>query len=145
MGNLVHNIGALVVAAASIMPQSSGAAVINGNAIDRVAHNRALSCVLHQIAGAISGAPTGASIVTKLQHSPDGTTWTDFTLIDGVTVATTAALTAANTENSLSINLGSAARYIRPVTTITFTGGTSPAALVAVDLVLGGEDHLAAV
>lgn len=145
MGHLVHNIGALVVAAACLMPQSSPAAAVNGNAIDRLAHNRPLSCVLHQVAGAVSGAPTGISIVSKLQHSPDGVTWADYTLIDGVTVYTTAALVAANSENSLNINLGSAARYIRTVTTLAFTGGTTPAALLAVDLVLGGEDHLVAV
>jgi hypothetical protein len=59
-------------------------------------------------------------------------------------VAQTPALTAANTDNALPVDLSSAFRYIRSVTTVAFTGGSGPAALVAADVILGGEPKLAA-
>ena len=133
-----RNIGAFIAAVTSVLPQSANAAV-NGVTIDRVAHKLPLSCVLHTVVGALSGAPTTTSVVSKLQHSPDGSTWTDYIQPGETSVASTAAVTAANTEASKAIELSSAYRYIRSVTTPTFTGGTSPAALLAADIVLGGE------
>jgi hypothetical protein len=140
---LQRNIGALVALVTSVRPQSSGAATINGVAIDRFAHNLSGSCVLEQTVGAISGAPTTSSVVTKLQHSPDGTTWSDFQI--GGATQQTAAATAQNTEQSVAIELTDANRFVRAVTTVAFTGGTSPAALVAALLVLAGQDRLPAV
>jgi hypothetical protein len=136
-----HNIGAFVAVQTGVLPQAATAAV-NGASIDRAAHNMALSCVLHQVLGAATGAPTGVSVVTKLQHSPDNATWADYTPPGASSVAVTPALTAVSTENSLAIDLASANRYIRPVTTPTLTGGTSPTILVAADVVLGGEQLL---
>lgn len=142
--NYVRNIGSLIVPVTSVLPQSSSGSTINGSAIDRAAHNMACSCVLHQVAGAVSGSPTTTSVISKVQHAPDDSTWADYKP-DGVNVATTAALTAQDTENDLAVDLTAAYRYIRVVTTVAFTGGTSPAALVAADVILGGERELAAV
>lgn len=139
-----RNIGALLSIVTSVEPQSSVAATINGAGIDRQAHSMAGCCVLHQAAGALGGTPTTTSVITKLQDSADNSTFADY-LPDGVNVATTTALTAANTENGLSVDLTLARRYIRAVTTIAFTGGTSPTALVAGTVVLSGENTLAAV
>jgi hypothetical protein len=139
-----HNIGALLATVTSVEPQSSAAATINGAAIDRQAHSMPLSCVLHTAVGALGGTPTTASVQSTLQHSPDNSTWTNF-LYDGVNTAQAPALTAANTENSLSVDLWLANRYIRVVTVVGFTGGTSPTALVNADVILGGEQTLAAV
>jgi len=146
MGDIVtqRNIGALLATVTSVEPQSSAAATVNGGSIDRQAHSLAGCCVLHQAAGAVGGAPSTTSVVTKLQHSSDNSTWADYKP-DGVNVATNAALTAANTENSLSVDLTAANRYIRAVTTVSFTGGTSPTALVVADVILSGENTLAAV
>jgi len=139
-----RNIGALLAIVTSVEPQSASAGTINGGSIDRQLHSMAGSCVLHQAAGAVSGAPSTTSVVTKLQHSPDNSTWADYKP-DGVNTAQTAALTAQNTEDSLAVDLTAANRYLRAVTTVTFTGGASPAALVASDVVLGGENTIAAV
>lgn len=135
---LQRNVGAFIAVVTSVLSQSANAAV-NGASIDRQAHNMPLSCVLHNGVGAASGSPTGISVVSKLQHSPDNSTWTDYTPPGSSSVATTAALTAASTENSLAIELSSANRYIRAVTTPTLTGGTSPAIQLFTDIVLGGE------
>ena len=81
---------------------------------------------------------------TKLQDSPDNSTWSDLPDLD-TTVQETAALTAANSENTAAIDLTGANRFIRPVTIVAFTGGTSPAIEVAAGVILGGERELAAV
>jgi hypothetical protein len=138
-----RNIGALVALVTSIPPENSSGGTINGNAIDRTLHGLANSCVLHQMVGAVSGAPTALAVQTALQHSPDGATWSPFQ-ING-TAQQTAVLAAANSDNSAAIDLTTAYRFIRPEMTVTFTGGTTPSALVASDLVLGGERVLAAV
>ena len=145
MSDLVtqRNIGSLVVPVTGVFPQNAAAGTINGASIDRTLHNMAGSCVLHQVVGAETGAPTAASVQTKLQHSPDNSTWSDFQI--NSTVQETAALTAANSENTAAIDLTGANRFIRPVTIVAFTGGTSPEIQVASGIVLGGERVLAAV
>ena len=98
-----RNIGALIALVPAIPPESSSGGTINGTALDRFAHGLPNSCVLHQMVGAISGAPTATSVQTKLQHSQDDVTWSDFQ-INGTTQAT-AALAVANTDGSLGIDL----------------------------------------
>jgi hypothetical protein len=139
-----RNIGALIVLATSVQPQSASAGAVNGGSIDRFAHSVPGSCVLHSIVGAVSGAPSATSVITKLQHAPDNSTWTDYKP-DGVNVATIPAITAATTEASLNVDLTLAARYIRAVSTVSFSLGTTPAALIAADVALGGEPLSAAV
>ena len=139
-----HNIGAYVAVATSVEPQAAAAGTINGAAIDRAARTNPLSCVMHTIAGADTGAPTTLSVQSQLQHSPDNSTWTNYTDPSTGNAAQAAALTAVNTENSLAIDLGNAYRYIRVQTVVAFTGGTSPTAEIAADLVLAGEDTLPA-
>jgi len=111
----VHNVGSYVVPVTSVFPESASAGTINGASIDRALHNMPQSCVLHQVVGAESGAPTTTSVQTKLQDSPDNSTWNDYKA-GTTTVQETAALTAANSENSAAIDLGAANRYIRAVT-----------------------------
>ena len=145
MSDLVtlRNIGSLVVPVTSVFPESAAAGTINGASIDRTLHNLAGSCVLHQIVGADSGAPTTLNVQTTLQHSPDNSTWSNYQIAS--TTQQTAALTAVSSENTAAIDLTGAARFIRAVTVVAFTGGTSPAVLVAADIILGGERELAAV
>ncbi len=141
--NYIHNIGALVDVVTSVPPQSAAAGTIAGTSIDRALHGMSASCVLHQVVGADSGAPTTLSVQTTLQHAPDNATWTNYEP-NGVLVAQTAPLTAVSTENAVAIDLTAAYRYIRASTVVAFTGGTSPAIEVAADLVLGGERELPA-
>lgn len=134
-----RNIGGHVSTVTPVPPQSSGAATIDGSSIDRFTHSMALSCVLHTVLGAVSGSPSAVSVQSTLQHSPDNSTWANYPN------AQAPALTAASTENSLNVDLTPAQRYIRVVTVVGFTGGSSPAALLAADLIVAGEDRLAAV
>jgi hypothetical protein len=53
-------------------------------------------------------------------------------------------LTADNTEAEKNVELTGARRYIRAVTTVTFTGGASPTIPVAATLTLAGRDLLPA-
>ncbi len=146
MGDIVtqRNIGALLSPVTSVFPESSVAATVNGSSADRQAHSMAGSCSLHQVVGALGGAPTTTSVITKLQDSADNSTFADYKP-DGVNVATTAALTAATTENGVNVDLTAARRYIRAVTTVAFTGGTSPTALIHASVILGGEATVPAV
>lgn len=137
------NIAALVHVEGSVVPQSSGAATIDGASIDRFAHGDTASAVLYTSVGAVSGSPTTTSVVSKVQDSADDSAWADYEP-DGANVATSPAITAASTDDNTAVNLSGARRYVRVVTTVAFTGGTSPAALVAAALVLSGEDRLAA-
>lgn len=139
-----HNIGAFVAVATSVEPQAASAGTINGASIDRAARTNPLSCVMHTIVGADAGSPSAVSVQSQLQHSPDNSTWTNYTDPSTNLSAQAAALSAINTENSLAVDLGNAYRYIRVQTVVSFTGGTSPTALIAADLVLGGEDTLPA-
>jgi hypothetical protein len=134
---LQHNIGGLIVVVTSIAAQSASAGTINGNSVDRFLHNMPGSAVLHSGLGAISGAPSASSVTTKLQHSSDNSTWTDFKP-DGANVALLAPLTAANTEGSLNVDLSLANRYIRAVSTVAFTGGTTPSLLTVAEIVMAG-------
>lgn len=141
---LQHNIGAYVVDVTSVAPQASAAATINGTTIDRYSHSMPLSCILHTATGAETGAPSGVSVQSTLQHSPDNSTWANF-LYDGTNTAQGAAITAVNTDQNYPIDLALANRYLRVVTVISFTGGTSPTVGVYAELSLGGEQTLAAV
>lgn len=135
------NIGEMIAAVTSVLPQSSTGGTISGSAVDRYAHGVALSCLVHHVAGAITGSPSAASVVTTIEDSADGSTgWGTVPNSTGPTN-----LTAQNTEASSSVNLSSAKRYVRTKTVVTLTGGSSPAALVAADIILGGAAELPAV
>jgi hypothetical protein len=73
----VHNVGSYIVPVTSVFPESASAGTINGASIDRALHNMPQSCVLHQVVGAESGAPTTTSVQTTLEHSPDNATWSN--------------------------------------------------------------------
>ena len=110
-----RNIGSYVVPVTSVFPESATAGTINGSSIDRTLHNMPNSCVLHQVVGAETGAPSATSVQTKLQDSPDNSTFTDYKAGTS-TVQETAVLTAASSENTAAIDLTGANRYIRAVT-----------------------------
>jgi hypothetical protein len=139
-----RNIGSLLSPIFSVRPQSPAAGVVNGVSIDRQLHSMAGCCAVHSGIGAITGAPTTASVITKLQDSADNVTFADY-LPDGANVAVLPALTAANAEGNLAVDLTLARRFIRAVSTVAFTGGTTPTAFTVTGIILSGENTLAAV
>lgn len=133
-----RNIGALIVVSTCIEPQDVSAGVTSGGSIDRGAHSMPESCVLHQDVGAVSGAPSAIAIYGALQHSPDNSTWSAYTDPDTGSAVVTPTITTSNTGASVNVDLTNAYRYIRPVTSAAFTGGTSPEAYVDGVVVIGG-------
>lgn len=146
MGDTVtqKNIGGMVVSLQSVDPIASAAATINGTTIDRMAHSMPLSCLLHTQTGAETGAPTSVTVTSTLQDSADNTNWANY-LPDGVNPATAPAVAAISADGNFSIDLTLARRFLRIVTVIAFVGGTAPTIAVAAELVLGGEQTLAAI
>jgi hypothetical protein len=146
MGDTVtqKNIGGMVVSLQSVDPVASAAATINGTTIDRQAHSMPLSALMHTQTGAETGAPTSVTVQSTLQDSADGTNWANY-LPDGVNPAQGAAITAISADQNFSVDLTLARRFLRIVTVIAFVGGTTPTIGVAAELVLGGEQTLAAV
>src|SRR5215471_5427819 len=106
--NSVRSIKDEVSIATSVLPQSSGAATINGQSVDRYTFGDPQSAVIHHAAGAVSGAPSTTSVTTVLQDSADNAT---FANIAGA--PSPAALTAQNTESNVGVDLSSARRYLR--------------------------------
>lgn len=126
----MKNVGSLIKVVTSHAPKTSAGETINGSAVDR---QDFLSCVLAARAGAATGTPTSFTFNAKLQDSADGSTgWAD------ITGGAVAAISADNGEKHVNVNLSSAKRYLRVVSVIAFTGGTSPALPVQTDVVLGG-------
>lgn len=131
-----RDIGSYISPQIGNVPVASVAATLTGAAIDRQDY---LSCVLTAVAGAATGSPTALTLDAKLQDSADGSTgWADIT---GAAITTIA---AASTLGRVDVNLHGAARYIRVVSTVAFTGGTSPTLGVATVVDLGGAVSLPA-
>ena len=125
-----RNIGAFIKSIIGIDPANASAGTTNGAAIDRDGYN---SCVLHGACGAATGSPTAQTVDQKLQDSADGSTgWAD------LTGAAITQLAADDAEAEVDVDLSSAKQFIRVVSVVAFTAGTSPAIPVASTVVLGG-------
>jgi hypothetical protein len=130
-----RDIAELVSVRQDVAPQSfSGSAAVSGSDIDRRALNDPQSCVMHLGAGAVTGTPTSFSLTPKLQHADDSAgsagTYADY--------QTGSAVTTSGGETSTAIDLSGAKEWVRMVVTPSFSGGTSPTAMAAGDLVFGG-------
>ncbi len=126
------NAGDYVKLQKAIDPEDSAAATITGAAIDRTGFN---SCVLHTAAGAATGAPSAQTVDSKIQDSAtSGGTFVDLT---GAAITT---ITADDSDAEKDVDLSGAKAFIRVVTVVGFTGGTTPAIPVASTLALGGSE-----
>jgi hypothetical protein len=127
-----------VLAVASLRPQSdSGGSAVNGLSVDTKGYN---SGVLRASINAASGSPTTASTVVKLQESADGSTnWADANDNTGNVISAT--VNPKTTAQDVVLRIEglnqNRKRYLRIVETTTFTGGTTPAVVVAADILLG--------
>ena len=130
-----YKLGENVKLAATITPDAVAAGSKNGTIIDRYGY---FDGVVHLTAGAATGSPTAQGVALKMQtgQAADGSDMAD---VPGDTIA---ALTANNAEAELNIDLNSYGRYMRVVTTTTFTGGTSPTIPVAVTVALGNSINI---
>ena len=132
----VHNMGAYIKAVKGHSPKNASSETINGAAIERTDFK---SCKLHAACGAASGSPTAQAVDSKLQQSVTGSgAWTD------ITGAAVTQMIADDGEEFVDVDLGGVENYIRVVTVILLTAGTTPAIAVAAEVTLGGAMELPA-
>lgn len=129
---ILSDIGALIGVRFQALPQAAEDGDIEGDAIDRL---QIESCVIAHACGEATGTPDSYTVDTKLQHS-DTDVAEDF--VDADLAADQ--LVGDSTSAYLDVNLGPLKRYIRLVSTVAFTGGTSPAVPVVAVVILGGSE-----
>lgn len=116
-----------------VVISSSGAS--NGATIDFQTYPEGYKDVVFLFtAGDLTSNGTVA-VVNKIQDSDNGSSWTDVTDLNLVSAATVT-ISAENTQARLSYRFGKGKRYARSVSTVTFTGGTSPTLGLSVDAIL---------
>jgi len=121
--------GALLDTQTALVAANDAGGTTNGPSLDRTkfAHG-----TLHVTVGSPTGAPTSFSVDVKVQESDDGTTWSD---VSGAAIPT---ITTANTDAKIDVKLIGLKRYVRAVSTVSFSGGTAPAVPVAAVFTFGG-------
>ncbi len=125
----------------SLNPASDlGGSAVNGSAVDTLGYNTA---VLKVRIAAASGAPTSAATAVKLQEcATSNGTFTDALDNTGVAIGGSSTQTtpfAAQIITARIEGLGNLnrKRYLRLTETTTFVGGTTPAVVIAGEIVLG--------
>lgn len=124
-----------------------GAAPVNGTGIDREGHN---SCVLLAQAGAATGSPSAQTHDAKIQHSSLlASGYTDYVTPQGAQVGTPgdAEIVQQTADDAVAVknvDLSGAKKFIRVVSTVVLTAGTSPTWPVSTSLILGPKDELPA-
>lgn len=141
----ITNIGAYVktVGASSaiqgVAPAAKSAGTSYGPAITL---EGAKSLVLTGLTGAATGSPTSYDVVYSLQVATENT-FAAPTDVSGTTIT----LTADNTAGEVDFNLMSLAAgnlFARVKVVVSFSGGTTPTALCAAQVTLGGYQVLPA-
>ena len=123
-------------------PAASSAGAVNGTGIDRLGANFA---ILEAVTGAATGTPSTQTLDVKLQHSDAvGSGFVDFAPGGVALAGAVAQITAINARKRKQIDLRGAKRYIRVVSTVAFTGGTTPTLANYAGVQLGGFDILPA-
>jgi hypothetical protein len=133
------NIGGDIKSNTSVRPVAQVAAASfskKGSGVDLQGKQ---SFVWHTLAGGTTGTPDSFSVNGKLQHSDVDS---DLSYEDVVanpqnaSVAITA-ITAVDTDRRVEIDARGLKRYVRPVYTVAFVAGTTPAVLLASTIVTG--------
>jgi hypothetical protein len=112
-----------------VIPYASGAS------IDRQGF---LSGILGISVAAPTGNPTTAQIALSVAESDDNSTFTPIT--DALTILGSTTISVDKTSGlnaNIDLDLVGLKRYIQITITLTFTGGTSPAAVAAYAVALG--------
>lgn len=117
-----HDIGNNVVGGLSVKPGTTASA--NGDWVDMGLSVGNTNAAL--ILGSATGAPTSYLATMKLQEADDSS-GTGVADISGATVTVADAAPATNDKTVTYVNTGiRSKRWVRTVTTITHTAGTSP-------------------
>lgn len=111
--------------------------VYAGQIIDKRQQNYPASGKLFVYTGPATGAPTSVGVVAKIMESAnDGETWTD-ALHEAIDPMITSNIGANQGAFIHGVNVSSLQLLFRPVVTVTFTGGTSPAIPISLGILLG--------
>lgn len=113
----------------SVPPADYSAGTTNGVIVDRLGYG---SGAMYVAAGAVGGSPSAISVIVTLQHGNDSG------LSDAASISAAAiTLTAENTDAMLYLRLAGCKRYVRLVSVVSFTGGTTPSIAVNAGFILG--------
>lgn len=128
-------------------PAARSAGAVNGAAADRIPGEgqQADSALMVVSIGATTGTPTSFTVTNKIQESDDNSTWTDVAWTDILPRGDSApsAMSVVSTEQVVRLaGLRHRERYLRVVSTVAFSGGTSPTVLHYSSLVLTGWNKL---
>jgi hypothetical protein len=149
-----HNIGGLgssraMSAASTATAGGTGAGTqVNGVTFDRFSFANGsppLSAELAVVFDTTLATGHTMSVAFDFQHSPDGSTWTDY-LVQAATVAATgnAGGTLQTGQITLAVDLAGANRYVRCNYTPTFSAGSVDTAALRAVAFFAGFDRLAA-
>jgi tetrahydromethanopterin S-methyltransferase subunit D len=151
MGFKSTDIGGEVALGDISMSSQASAGVINGAWVDTKLDGVGPydSCFVSGLLGNITGAPTGATMIVKLQDALDGsgTGVADYKP-DGINVAASKVginegtpVVGTHDLTKLNAQLKNSRRFVRAVATIAFNAGTAPKGDVALALHLGGSQR----
>lgn len=141
------DVGAFLKAVIGTPALADAGSTVNGTGFDREGHQ---SCVLLCQGGAATGTPTTQLADFKIQDSATvGGTYADYTTPQSGQVGAAAAAAIAQQAADdflvkLDVNLSGAKQFIRVVSVIAFTGGSSPTWPVSSAVLLGPKDEMPA-
>jgi hypothetical protein len=133
----MRDIGAHVEVVAGTPPLADTGSVVNGTSVDLTTKQSPHSGVLVAMAGAATGSPSAQTLNVKLQDSADDSTFAD--IVPAVAITEIA---ADNGKQVVDVDLRNLRRYVRAVTTVVLTGGSTPTWPVATALVMGGQEEI---
>lgn len=111
--------------------------VYAGQIIEKRQQNYPSSGKLFVYTGVATGAPTSVGVMAKIIESADGgETWTD-ALHEHIDPMVTRNIGAGQGAFIHGVDVSSLQLLFRPVVTVTFTGGTSPAIPISFGILLG--------
>lgn len=147
-----RNIGGIVTLRPGIFQGSLTAggagnnSALTGAAIDRAPLEYPLSCVLASFFEATLQSGATLTLTTKIQHSPDNSTWTDFAT-EAATVVATGPSGGGQVigTHPLNIDLSGANEYVRAYALPVLSATGTDTAVVVAAVCFGGEAELPSV
>lgn len=147
-----HNIAAFITPVIAIAQTSATAGgtgdntAITGITIDRNAvstGSKPLSAIVSVLYDTVMTDTKTLTLKTqKIEHSDDGSTWSDYATFGDVTIAKTGTNTRGATK--LAVDLGSAKRYVRFDVTPDLSASGTDTAVIGAAWVFAGFDRLPA-
>lgn len=133
---MIRDLGGETKQVIAIAPIDTTAATLTGVSIDRRGFADAVFSFQR---GEDSGSPDDFSYTGKIQES-DTTSNADFSDVSGAAITTLTQDSEVNAISNLRVDLRDLKRYVRAVSVISFTNGSTPKLAVSVLCTLGVAD-----